>query len=151
MSKLVLCVTVVSVSIFLWFLGGSELANYACIALIFLVILISLVEWIKRRKKQWAILVVASVLISAAMILLIYKASTEADRLAKIIVSEGKCVLLSTQRRGWIDKGSYFQRDVTILGATRRLTYQKNGLFRYGFIHDSKRSVWLGACIRPHN
>lgn len=150
-SKLVFNIGVVIASIFLWFLVKSELANYASIALAFLAALLSLAEWIKRRKRQWAILLVASVFIIVAMILLLYKASAEADDLANIIISEGNCVLLFSQRSGWVDNGSYLQRDVSVFGATRRLTYQKNGLFRYGFLHDSKRTVWLEACTESVN
>jgi hypothetical protein len=31
-------------------------------------------------------------------------------------------------------------------GAVRTISYQQNGLLRFGFLYDDSRSVWLPEC-----
>lgn len=46
----------------------------------------------------------------------------------------------------WQKSGDLMQRQFVHFGAQRTITYQKNGLFRFGMLDDKDRSIWIASC-----
>ena len=146
MSRILSCAFLLLIALSLWCLMESELTDRIAAVFAMAVTALGLFKTLKGSGKYWLVLTVSAALTSAGMVGLLLKVAADADALARQVIMEGRCVAISSGKESWSDQGWYFQRNVAAYGAVRRMTYQKSGLFRYGFLYDDKRTVWLAPC-----
>jgi hypothetical protein len=132
-------------ALWVWFVVSNELGNWAVVVVFSLLSLLSIYELVKRRKKIWGALFCFCFFVVVGMVWLLREVAERTDVLAQAIISENKCVFLSPWSDGWVGRG-VFVRNVKLFGATRTIRYQKDGLLRYGFLYDSKRTVRISPC-----
>ena len=69
-----------------------------------------------------------------------------ASALAECAPRKSEIRELVTEHPHWVDSSSMRVLAVNRFGATRRLTYQSNGLLRYGLPGDEQAAIWLLDC-----
>lgn len=143
-----LIITVVSIAI--WFAMKSELMNLVALGMM-LVVGSAALGFLVRGKDRaaWSVLAVSSLLLVGGMVLSVVHVRREADSTAREFLLRHPCRPDTAELKSdsnWEVTSERAERSVSRFGAVRRMTYQSNGLFRYGFLHDKERTVWLPVC-----
>jgi hypothetical protein len=143
-----------ALGISVWSVLEAELADISAIAVCMLVIVIGIVQVIKAKSKRiaWAVLSTSSIASLAWMLVAVHMVRVDADNFATDFIKNFPCQPsyseLLAESPGWIHESGHVEKKIERFGATRLVTYQDNGLFRYGFLYDDTRSVWLRKCDR---
>ncbi len=74
----------------------------------------------------------------------------ETDREATIMVKQFACApsirALQASNSEWKSSGSGVYKTISLNGASRRLSFQANGLLRWGLFDDADRTHWFPTC-----
>lgn len=147
MARAVTGYLLILVSVLIWILVPFELANHISIGIVCSSLLLGGMDFGVRRARG---LVLASACMLSAMLALVYFVRTKADAVALDFIENTRCRVsaenLLALDDGWSRDGAQVRKPVRVYGATRELRYQENGLFRYGFMNDKTRTVWIESC-----
>lgn len=145
-----LYISMAALSIALWFGLTNELTNFIALGMMLIVGLVSSIMIFKGNSRfTWSVVAIFSLLSVAAMVMAMSSVRRETDGLATSFISQHICRPEINELRvdpTWKVNPQYAEKIVERFGAARRMTYQGNGLLRYGFLHDKDRTVWMPAC-----
>lgn len=151
--KMVVFVILFLESIFLWFFIESELINYIVMAQLVLLFVASLVALLRDGAYSyfWRIMATSSLIIFLLTVLVVNFVHHKVDNIVGDFLKSNGCRtdidLLSEADRRWNHETPHLLvMRVEYYGAVREMRYFDNGLLRYGFMHDEKRSIHLPAC-----
>lgn len=147
MTRVVIGYFFILASVLIWVLVPFELANYVSAGMVCFSFFLGFVDLLTRRTKG---VVFLSVSVLSLMLALMYFVRVKADAVALNFIENTGCRVgaesLLALGDGWSKDGAQIRKSVRLYGATRELRYQENGLFRYGFVGDKSRTVWLEKC-----
>lgn len=147
MTRTIVGCLLICTSTLIWLLVPFELANYVSVGIVCSSAFIGAVDFLARRAKG---VLFVSMGILSVMLVLIYFVRVKADAVALDFIANANCRVSAESilalGDGWSKDGAQIKKSVRFYGAIRGLHYQENGLFRYGFIGDKSRTVWLEKC-----
>jgi len=119
------------------------------IVVVIAVVLIVRIAAARKRPMAWVLPVICVAALAFGLIARneVAKASdVYADRFIKRYSCRPTFADLSAANEGWERGRGPMLLKLRKLGAVRTISYQDNGLLRFGFLHDDSRSVWLPKC-----
>lgn len=140
-----------AVAMLLWPWLDAEILQSAVAGIVLVIAVVSLLRVATARMRSTA-LVLPMICMAALVFALtagneVAKASdTYADGFIKRHSCRPTFADLSAAREGWEQDHGPMLLKLRKFGAVRTISYQKNGLLRFGFLYDDSRSVWLPEC-----
>ncbi|WP_148040885.1 hypothetical protein [Montanilutibacter psychrotolerans] len=135
-----------------WFVVRAELVDVVAMAFLIMVAVIAMVMAVRGGHRYLAALTatIAAVLV-AVMIYCWMQAKERADHFAAEFIRSHACAPsfdeLLTSSGDWKRSRvrGHIRADIRFFGASRLVTYQNNGLLRFGLM-DETRTVWIPQC-----
>jgi len=151
MIRKIIYISIYVESILVWFISHAELGNFIAIGqILILSIASSAVMIIGYRRFFWLAMAASSWIVILAMAVAMITVRQEADNFARSFLEKNNCrpsINDLVTNSDWFFYSNYMlAKNIERYGAVRRITYQYNGLFRYGFLYDEERTIWLPAC-----
>lgn len=105
----------------------------------------------KEKIRGWKLFVIflAFVLQIGFMLSSKYVVVNEVDAYASQLIGPDQCRPDTgnlPEDGKWVKSKYTMERIFGDFGYSRRMHYQYDGLLRYGFLYDSKRTIWLNKC-----
>ena len=126
-----------------------ELFDVCMIALVILCAYFCVFSKEKMRGRKFYAICLAFVLQIGFMLSSRYVVVNEVDAYASQLIGPDQCrpdIGNLPEAGKWVKSKYTMQRIFGDFGYSRRMHYQYDGLLRYGFLYDSKRTIWLNKC-----
>ncbi|MGH8061628.1 MAG: hypothetical protein ACREO7_06400 [Pseudoxanthomonas sp.] len=140
-----------AIAMLLWPWLDAELLQNALAGIVLVIAVVSLPRVATARKRS-----TASVLPMICMAALAFaltarnEVAKASDAYADGFIKRHSCrptfADLSAAHEGWEQDRGPMLLELRKFGAVRTISYQQNGLLRFGFLYDDSRSVWLPEC-----
>lgn len=130
----------------------SELLQNATASVVLVIAVIATIRLAASRKRAATMLP----MICAAALAFAFTARHEvvraSDAYADGFIKRHSCrptfADLSASNEGWERGRGRMLLELRKFGAVRTISYQENGLLRFGFLYDDSRSLWVPECGR---
>ena len=137
-------------AILLWPFLDLELLQNAAAGIVLVIAVVATIRLAKCTK--WKAIVLPMVCVAALAFASIARiqVTKASDAYVDAFIRHHPCrpafADLSAANEGWEHGHGLTSLKFRKLGAVRKISYQENGLLRYGFLYDDSRSVWLQEC-----